>query len=62
MVSLTRHTRTRREIRKKTAGRATGKVRAKDGTPAFPIHPEGYDPKAPDAKSEPNEQSETESK
>ena len=24
----------------------------KRGTPAFPIHPEGYDPKAPDAKPE----------
>lgn len=23
------------------------------GTPAFPIHPEGYDPKAPDAKPAP---------
>lgn len=24
------------------------------GTPAFPVHPEGYDPKAPDAKPSAN--------
>lgn len=52
MVSYTRHTTTRREIRAKAAGRATKRARAQAGTPAFPIHPEGYDSKAPDAKPE----------
>ena len=50
MVSNTRHTQTRREIRAKSAGTATKRARAKAGTPAFPIHPEGYDPKSADAK------------
>jgi hypothetical protein len=51
MVSLTGKTTTRREIRAKTAGRSTRTQRGKSGTPAFPVHPEGYDPKAADAKS-----------
>lgn len=50
MVSFTAKTTTRREIRAKSAGRASRAARAKAGTPSFPIHPEGYDPKAPDAK------------
>ncbi len=50
MVSNTRHTQTRREIRAKSAGTAQKRARAKAGTPAFPIHLEGYDPKAADAK------------
>lgn len=50
MVSYTRQTRTRRELRAKAAGRARKRTRAQAGTPAFPIHPEGYDPTAPDAK------------
>ena len=50
MVSLTGKTTTRREIRAKTAGRAARSQRAKSGTPAFPVHPEGYDSKAADAK------------
>lgn len=50
MVSNTRHTQTRREIRAKSAGTATKRARAKAGTPAFSVHPEGYDPKAADAK------------
>jgi len=50
MVSYTGKTTTRREIRAKTAGRASRAVKAKNGTPSFPIHPEGYDPKAADAK------------
>lgn len=50
MVSFTRFTKTRREIRAKAAGKAAKRARAKVGTPAFPIHPEGYDPKAPDAR------------
>lgn len=50
MVSLTGKTTTRREIRAKTAGRGTRAKRAKNGTPAFPVHPEGYNSKAADAK------------
>jgi len=50
MVSYTRQTTTRREIRAKTAGRAAKRARAKAGTPAFPVHPAGYDTKAPDAR------------
>lgn len=50
MVSYTGKTTTRREIRAKSAGRASRALKAKAGTPAFPIHPEGYDPNAPDAK------------
>lgn len=50
MVSYTRQTTTRREIRAKSAGRAAKRARAKAGTPAFPIHPEGYDSQAPDAR------------
>lgn len=50
MVSSTRQTQTRREIRGKSAGRAAKRARGKAGTPAFPVHPEGYDPQAADAK------------
>jgi hypothetical protein len=50
MVSYTRQTTTRREIRAKTAGRAAKRARSKAGTPAFPIHPPGYDPAAADAR------------
>lgn len=50
MVSFTARTTTRREIRAKSAGRAARAARAKAGTPKFPIHPPGYDPKAADAK------------
>lgn len=50
MVSLTQQTDRRRRIRLAKAGRTEKKLRAKSGTPAFPIHPEGYDPNAPDAK------------
>jgi hypothetical protein len=50
MVSNTKQSQTRREIRAKAAGRAGKKERAKAGTPAFPVHPEGYDPKAADAQ------------
>jgi len=50
MVSYTRQTTTRREIRAKTAGRAAKRARAKAGTPAFPVHPPGYDANAADAR------------
>ncbi len=50
MVSSTRQQQTRREIRKKTAGRISRIAKAKNGTPRFPVHPEGYDPNAADAR------------
>lgn len=49
MVSNTRHSQTRREMRHQSMGRAAAKARARAGTPAFPIHPAGYDESAPDA-------------
>jgi hypothetical protein len=39
-------------IRKRKAtqnGKWNKRARRRQGTPAFPIHPAGYDPKAPDA-------------
>ena len=50
MVSSTRQTERRRIIKERKSGRGSKRARANAGTPAFPIHPEGYDPKAPDAK------------
>jgi hypothetical protein len=50
MVSSTKHSERRRAINASRAGRSDKRKRAKTGTPAFPIQPEGYDPKAPDAK------------
>jgi hypothetical protein len=50
MVSNTKFSERRRAINTSRAGRADKRKRAKTGTPAFPIHPEGYNPKAPDAK------------
>lgn len=37
-------------MNKSRAGRANKKARVKAGTPRFPVHPEGYDAGAPDAK------------
>jgi len=50
MVSSTRQTERRRAINTRRAGRAQSKARTRAGTPVFPLHPEGYDPNAPDAK------------
>ncbi|HTJ80263.1 MAG TPA: hypothetical protein VL400_01030 [Polyangiaceae bacterium] len=49
MVSSTQQT---SRIRRRKARRTTASVRFNraHGTPAFPIQPEGYDPKAADAK------------
>ena len=49
MVSSTQQT---SRIRNRKARRPTDSVRFNrtHGTPTFPIQPEGYDPKAPDAK------------
>ncbi len=50
MVSYTCQTDRRRRIRKKNAGKGTAKMRVLAGTPRFPVHPEGYNPQAADAK------------
>jgi hypothetical protein len=51
MVSLTAQTEKRRTLRLKAAGRKSARKRIKLGTtPKFPVHPEGYDPNAADAK------------
>jgi hypothetical protein len=50
MVSSTRQSERRRNIRSGNAGRARKSAEARGSTPKFPIHPEGYDPTAPDAK------------
>ena len=50
MASLTGHTKRRRQLRWKRAGRAAAKKRTTAYSPQFPVHPEGYDPNAPDAK------------
>jgi hypothetical protein len=50
MVSSTKQTEKRRSMRHSKAGRHDKRKRVRQGTPAFPIHPEGYDPKAPDAR------------
>lgn len=49
VVSSTKQTTRRRRLRAAQRGRWN----KRDGTvlsPTFPVHPEGYDPKAPDAK------------
>jgi hypothetical protein len=53
MVSLTRQTKRRRRMRQNNQGRDRKRVEGTASTPAFPVHPEGYDPKAPDAKPAP---------
>jgi len=55
MVSATTHTKTRRAIRHRRAGRQAKRARMLAGTPRFPIHPEGYDPAAADGKKAENE-------
>lgn len=50
MVSSTRQSERRRAMNTSRAGRKHKKARTRAGTPAFPVHPEGYDPTAADAK------------
>lgn len=50
MASNTQQTRRRRQLNERGANRADKRKRALAGTPKFPIHPEGYDPNAADAK------------
>jgi hypothetical protein len=48
VVSSTAQTERRRRMKAKRAGQTNIKKQVR--TPKFPVHPEGYDPKAPDAK------------
>lgn len=50
MVSSTKQTWRRRAINTARNGRSQKRARCQASTPEFPIHPEGYDAKAPDAK------------
>jgi hypothetical protein len=50
MVSSTRQTERRRIIKERKSGRAKKRDRARASTPVFPVHPDGYDANAPDAK------------
>jgi len=52
MVSDTSKTWVRRESRRRKAGQDNKKKRAREGTPKFPIHPEGKEDKA--GKDAPN--------
>jgi hypothetical protein len=54
MVSSTRQSERRRNIRSGNAGRSRKGAEARASTPKFPIHPVGYDPTAPDAKRSPS--------
>jgi hypothetical protein len=49
MVSSTRQTERRRYIRARSHGQHKAAAKG-GGTPKFPVHPDGYDPKAADAK------------
>jgi hypothetical protein len=53
MVSPTTQTETIRRRKRTTSGKQNKRSAAKFGTPVFPIHPEGYNPSAPDAKPTP---------
>jgi hypothetical protein len=50
MVSSTQQFERIRKRKKTTSGKRNKRDRRRLGTPAFPVHPEGYDPKAADAK------------
>ncbi len=50
MVSSTRQTERRRNLRAGNAGRNRKRTEAQGSTPKFPVHPPGYDQNAADAK------------
>jgi hypothetical protein len=50
MVSSTQQTSRIRRRKRSTNGKAGKAARRRLGTPAFPIHPAGYDANAPDAR------------
>lgn len=49
MVSDTQQTEKIRARKHKKGGARRKKAERQRSTPVFPVHPEGYDPKAPDA-------------
>lgn len=50
MVSLTQQYDRIRQRKKTTSGKRNKRERRAMGTPKFAVHPEGYNPKAADAK------------
>jgi hypothetical protein len=50
MVSSTQQYERIRKRKTTTAGKRNKRTLRRLGTPKFPVHPEGYDPKAADAK------------
>jgi hypothetical protein len=50
MVSRTQQIERIRQRKRTTNGKRNKLARLRIGTPAFAVHPEGYDPKAPDAR------------
>jgi hypothetical protein len=50
MVSSSQQYERIRKRKKTTQGKRNKRERRRLGTPAFPVHPEGYDTNAPDAK------------
>jgi hypothetical protein len=50
MVSSSQQFERIRKRKMTTNGKRNKRERRRSGTPAFPVHPEGYDAKAPDAK------------
>ena len=50
MVSSTQQSSRIRRRKQTTNGKANKRERRRLGTPVFAVHPEGYDPKAADAK------------
>lgn len=53
MVSSTQQFSRIRKRKARSAGNRRKREMRAHGTPAFPIQPEGYDPKAPDARPQP---------
>lgn len=54
MVSSTQQTSRIRRRKQTTTGKAGKQSRRRLGTPAFPVHPAGYDANAPDARPAPS--------
>jgi hypothetical protein len=50
MVSRTQQVERIRKRKRTTNGKRNKLARIRIGTPAFPVHPEGYDTNAPDAR------------
>ena len=50
MVSASQQFERIRKRKKTTSGKRNKRMLRRIGTPVFPVHPEGYDPSAADAK------------